>query len=165
MSNKYPTYLDEEVLNATPLRFVPLLYHAALDSIASARRYIRLGDIRARSQAISKAMRIVTELSLSLDRKVGGELSKNLAELYNYVQSLLIKGNFQQSEPPLAEAERLLGTLAEAWEICAQSTAPPANHQEQIDPKHEPLSEPLPESLLEPLPESMSWVYSAQSLR
>jgi flagellar protein FliS len=161
MSNKYPTYLDEEVLNATPLRFVLLLYRAALDSIASARRYIRLGDIRARSLAISKAMRIVTELSLSLDKKVGGELSKNLAELYNYMQSLLIKANFEQSDPPLAEAERLLGTLAEAWEICAQSAATRVDHQDQIDPKHEPL----PDSLPEPLRESMSWAYSTQSLR
>jgi flagellar protein FliS len=157
MSNKYPTYLDEEVLNATPLKFVLLLYRAALDSIASARRYIRLGDIRARSQAITKAMRIVTELSLSLDKKAGGELSKNLAELYSYVQSLLIKANSKQCDPPLAEAERLLGTLAEAWEICAQSAAAPLNHQEQIDPKHEPLPDPLLEA--------MPWAYSAHSLR
>jgi flagellar secretion chaperone FliS len=157
MSNKYPAYLDEEVLNATPLRFVFLLYRAALDSIASARRYIRLGDIRARSLAISKAMRIVAELSLSLDRKAGGELSKNLAELYSYVQSLLTKANFKQSEAPLAEAERLLGTLAEAWEICAQSAPAPAAHQAQIDPKHEPLPEPPSDP--------MSWAYSTQSLR
>jgi flagellar secretion chaperone FliS len=157
MSNKYPTYLDEEVLNATPLRFVLLLYRAALESIASARRYIRLGDIRSRSLAITKAMRIVTELTLSLDKKVGGELSKNLAELYNYMQSLLIKANFEQSEAPLAEAERLLGTLAEAWENCAQSLAAPVDHQEQIDPIHEPL----PDSVAE----AKSWTYSAQSLR
>ena len=56
MSNKYPTYFEDEVLNATPLKFVQLLYRGALDSIASARRYLRLGDIRARSLAISKAM-------------------------------------------------------------------------------------------------------------
>jgi flagellar protein FliS len=157
MSNKYPTYLDEEVLNATPLKFVLLLYRAASDSIASARRYIRLGDIRARSLAISKAMRIVTELSLSLDKKVGGELSRNLAELYSYVQSLLIEANFEQSDAPLAEAERLLGTLGEAWEICAQSAATRVDQQEQIDPK--------PESLPDPLPDPRSWAYSAHSLR
>jgi flagellar protein FliS len=157
MSKKYPTYLDEEVLNATPLKFVQLLYRAAMDSIASARRYLRLGDIRARSQAISKAMRIVTELSLSLDKKAGGELSKNLAALYSYVVSLLIKANSEQRDPPLAEAERLLGTLAEAWEICAQSAAAPVDREEQIDPKHEPLPEPLPDP--------MSRTYGAQSLR
>lgn len=133
MSNKYPAFLDEEVLNATPLKFVHLLYRGALDSIAAARRYLRLGDIRARSKAISKAMGIVTELSLSLNRQAGGELSKNLAELYSYIEILLIKANSEQCDPPLAEAERLLGTLEEAWRICAQSD-PASAYQQQGEP-------------------------------
>ncbi len=130
MSNKYPTYVDEEVLNATPLKFVQMLYRGALDSIVAARRYLRLGDISARSLAISKAMRIVTELSLALDHQAGGELSKNLAQLYHYVETLLIKANWEQRDPPLAEAERLLTTLAEAWEICAQESAPPVAQEQ-----------------------------------
>jgi flagellar protein FliS len=125
MSKKYPVFLDEEVLSATPLKLVHLLYRGALDSIASARRYLRVGDIRARSLAISKAMGIVTELSLSLNRQAGADLSRNLAELYSYIETLLIKANTEQCDPPLAEAERLLGTLEEAWKICAQAAAPP----------------------------------------
>jgi flagellar protein FliS len=134
MSNKYPTFLDEEVLTATPLRFVQLLYRGALDSVASARRYLRLGDIRARSCAINKAMAIVTELSLALNHQAGGELSKNLALLYGYVELLLMKANAQQVDPPLAEAERLLGTLAEAWDACAPAAAAPPIHQQIDDP-------------------------------
>jgi flagellar protein FliS len=134
MSNKYPTFLDEEVLTATPLKFVQLLYRGALDSIASARRYLRLGDIRARSRAINKAMAMVTELSLSLNQQAGGELSKNLALLYGYIELLLMKANSQQIDPPLAEAERLLGTLAEAWEACAPPAAAPSSYQEVNDP-------------------------------
>jgi flagellar protein FliS len=117
-----------------------LLYRGALDSIASARRYLRLGDIRSRSRAITKAMAIVTELSLSLNLQAGGELSKNLSELYGYVELLLMKANAKQSDPPLAEAERLLSTLAEAWEICAQSTPAPLACPEQLEPRSEPLS-------------------------
>ena len=51
-------------------------------------------------------------------------MSKNLAELYSYVEMLLIRANSEQCDPPLAEAERLLGTLEEAWKICAQAAAP-----------------------------------------
>jgi flagellar protein FliS len=76
---------------------------------------LKLGDIRARSRSVSKAMAIVTELSLSLNHTVGGDLSKNLAELYAYTEKLLIQGNQEQSDPPLAEAERLLSTLLEGW--------------------------------------------------
>jgi flagellar protein FliS len=117
-TNRYQNYNEEEILNAGPIRLIQLLYRGALDSIISARRYLKLGDIRARSRAISKAMTIITELALSLDHTAGGDLSKNLAELYAYTQTLLIQANVKQSDPPLAEAERLLSTLLEAWQDC-----------------------------------------------
>ena len=134
LNQAYRNHFDEEVLNASPLKFVDLLYRGTLDSIASARRYLRLGDIRARSFAISKAMGIITELSLSLNQHEGGELSRNLADLYGYVQMLLIKANSLQCDPPLEEAERLLAILAEAWESCAQAAAAPVSYQETYEP-------------------------------
>ena len=124
-TNGYQSYVDEEVLAANPRKLVLLLYSAALDSIASARRYLRLGDIRARSRAINKAMRIVTELSLSLSGSQHPELTGSLAELYAYVETLLIRANTGQCDPPLAEAERLLGTLASAWEAESESIPGP----------------------------------------
>src|SRR5260370_30187884 len=81
----YHNYLEEEVMAANRLQLVRLLYRGALDSITAARRHLRLGEIRARSGAISKAMAIVTELARSLDTQMSGELSQNLAELYGYV--------------------------------------------------------------------------------
>ncbi len=116
--NRYQNYMEDEVLTAGPLRLIQLLYRGALDSITAARRCLKLGDIRGRSRAISKAMAVVTELSLSLDHTVGGDVSRNLAELYAYCQNLLIQANVKQFDPPLAEAERLLTTLLEAWQEC-----------------------------------------------
>src|ERR1700730_14377238 len=104
-NNGYQNYVGDEVAEANPLKLVELLYRGALDSITAARRYLNLGDIRARSRAISKAMAIVTELSLSLNHTTGGDLRKNLDELYGYEQKLLIQANVGQSDPPLAEAE------------------------------------------------------------
>ncbi|MSV35605.1 MAG: flagellar protein FliS [Bryobacterales bacterium] len=60
---------------------------------------------------------------LSLDHTAGGELSRNLVELYAYMQTRLIDANTNQADPPLAEVERLLTTLADAWRA---ATAPPA---------------------------------------
>lgn len=125
MRNKrYQESLDDEILTADPVRLTQMLYRGAVDSITTARRYLKLGDIRARSRAISKAMAIVTELSLSLNHTTGGDVSKNLAELYAYTEKLLIQANREQSDPPLAEAERLLSTLLEAWESCIAANKP-----------------------------------------
>ncbi len=92
----YQSYFEDELLEASPLTLVLMLYRGALDAIARARRHLRAGDIRARSRAIAKAMAIVTELSLSLNRQEGGELSRNLAGLYGYARKLLIQANFEQ---------------------------------------------------------------------
>jgi len=124
-NNAFHSYLDHEVLTAPPLQLVQLLYRGALDSISSARRYLKLGDIRARSRAVTKALLLVAELMRSLNREEGGEVSRNLARLYGYISKLLLKANAEQIDPPLAEAEQLLGSLAEAWEKVAQVVAPP----------------------------------------
>lgn len=140
-TNRYQTYVEEEILTADPVQLIQLLYRGALDSITSARRYLKLGDIRARSRAISKAMTIVTELSLSLNHTAGGDLSPKLAELYAYTQTLLIQANVNQSDPPLAEAERLLSTLLDGWQACSPPEKPAGKNAASTEPSmpHEPV--------------------------
>jgi flagellar secretion chaperone FliS len=117
-NNGYQSYFDNEVLAASPLKLIQMLYGAALDSIAAARRHLRQKDIRARTRAINKTIGIVTELSQCLNHEAGGDLSRNLAGLYGYILRLLIEAGLKQTEAPLAEAEGLLSTLAEAWKAC-----------------------------------------------
>jgi flagellar secretion chaperone FliS len=114
----YQKYFDNEVLAASPLKLIQTLYGSTLDSIAAARRHVRRGEIRDRTCAINKAIGTVTELSRCLNYEAGGILSRNLAGLYGYVLRLLIEANIRQIEAPLAEAEALLSTLAEAWTGC-----------------------------------------------
>lgn len=115
-------YIENEILQADPIRLIQLLYRGAIDAVGKARTHVREGDIPARSNQITKASNIVTELALSLDRDQGGELAVNLAELYDYIQRRLQDANFRQIEEPLAEVERLLTTLLEAWDQCAPGT-------------------------------------------
>lgn len=119
----YQNYFDNEVLAASPLKLIEILYTAALDSIGAARRHIRNRDIRARTGAINKAVRIVAELSRNLNHEADRVLSRNLAGLYGWIGRLLVEANTKQIEAPLAEAEALLSTLAEAWGAC--TTAAP----------------------------------------
>jgi flagellar secretion chaperone FliS len=121
----YQSYFDNEVLAASPLKLIQLLYAAALDSIAAARRHVHRGDIRARTRAINKALRIVAELSRCLNHDAGGNLSHSLAGLYAYVIRRLLEASATQKEAPLADAERLLSTLEEAWKTCTPGLREP----------------------------------------
>ena len=109
-------YLESRILSADPIELVRLLYQAAIERVREARRHLAAGDIAARARSITKAMEILTELTVSLDRERGGEIAARLLQLYDYMQRRLLEANFQQSDPPLAEVLSLLVTLSEGWE-------------------------------------------------
>jgi flagellar protein FliS len=111
----YKNQQDWDILGASPLELVRALYRGAIQSIRIARTALSKGQIRERSTAITKACSIVQELTISLDKDAGGEVAASLAELYVYIHRRLGDANIEQSDAPLAEAERLLGTLLEAW--------------------------------------------------
>jgi flagellar protein FliS len=116
------SYADREVLDARGCRLVILLYEKAIDSVAAARVHLRQGRIRDRSEKITQASEILNELALSVNHEAGGEVSRNLVELYAYLQTLLNTANTEQVEAPLQEAESLLTTLVEAWRSCDESS-------------------------------------------
>jgi flagellar protein FliS len=116
-------YLENVILEVDGCRLIQIVYQAAMEAVGRAREHLRNGAILERSREISRASELLNELALSLDHTVGGELSRNLAELYDYIQHLLQEANFKQVEPPLAEAQDLLHTLFEAWQL-AESRLP-----------------------------------------
>ena len=124
--------LETEILSAGPFRRVQMLYEGALDALAKARIALAAKDIRARAAQVNKAYDILSELALSLDHSRGESVTKELVELYDYVQRCLIEGNAKQVDRPFADAERVLNTLLEAWksipEVEAPSTAAPGGH-------------------------------------
>ena len=132
----YQDNRESEILNAGPLELVVMLYRAAIDSLADARRHLKAGDIRQRSKAISKVSAILSELTQSLDHEKGGSIAKNLTELYDYLQHLILKANSEQIELPLIEAATLLGTLLEGWETCVPVPILSSAYQSQHDEEY-----------------------------
>jgi flagellar protein FliS len=118
----YHRYREAEILSASPLHLVCLLYRGAIEAIATARQCLAGRDIAGRSRAVNKALKITTELIFTLDHQKGAELSRKLVELYDYVQRLLIDANCRQADAPMAEAQTLMVTLLEAWETCESAS-------------------------------------------
>ncbi|MGE5645494.1 MAG: flagellar export chaperone FliS [Acidobacteriota bacterium] len=118
MGSAQQAYFESRVLSADPLELVELLYEAAIESVAAARRHLRAGEIAARSHEISRTCEILMELQGSVDREAGGALAANLIELYDYMQRRLIRANCEQADAPLAEVSNLLATLLEGWTAC-----------------------------------------------
>ena len=125
MYNPYENYLENQILSASSLQLVTILYRAAIDALQAARSHLASGDIRARTASATRAQEIVGELALSVNRDAG-ELSGRLLELYDYVLRRTHEGSFQGNDEAFAEAIQLLGTLLEGWESAQASLEQPA---------------------------------------
>lgn len=115
-ANPYDSHLETQVLSASPVELVQLLYRAAIDALAAARLHLAAGDIAARAAAVTRAMNLVGELTQSLDPDRGGALASQLRDLYSYILRRIHEGNYQQQDAPFAEASQLLTTLLDAWQ-------------------------------------------------
>lgn len=113
-------YRKNAVLTATPGQLVLMLYDAALQAMARARDAFSrpetdLKRYEAVNAEIRKARRIITELQGRLDFSANEELAGQLFRLYDYYNRRLQEANLKKQPAPVAEVERLLGDLRNAW--------------------------------------------------
>lgn len=109
--------VESSVNGADPHKLILMLYQGALLAIASAKNQMQCKEFVAKGASISKAMMIIDEgLKSSLDMKVGGELPKNLAALYDYMNQRLLHANLNNDPTVLDEVSGLLSELKGAWE-------------------------------------------------
>jgi flagellar protein FliS len=114
-------YRRTQAESSTPLERVVLLYDGAIRFLTAAGEAFDRGDSRGRATGVSRALAILTELQNTLDMQQGGELSKNLDALYDYVIGRLLDATAKGDRTAVDEAIRLLSTVREAWaQIAAQ---------------------------------------------
>ena len=77
--------LKHDVATADPHRLTLMLMQGALDKLAYAKGAISRGDLKGRSDNVSKATAIFINLKDTLDIEVGGEMAQNLDSLYEYI--------------------------------------------------------------------------------
>jgi flagellar protein FliS len=123
-------YRANAVLTASPGRLVLMLYDGALKALqiahdAFARPETDMARIQAINTQLLKAQAIIGELQATLNHEAGGEFSRNLDRLYDYFLRRLIEANLRKDEKPVAEVERLLRDVRDAWAemLAKQDTA------------------------------------------
>ena len=119
--------VETSAMSATPHQLITMLFEGASTAIGLARHYMTVGDIPAKSGAISKAIGIVEEgLKASLDPDAGGPegaaLTANLSALYDCVVQRLLYANLRNDPNWLDQAEELLENVASAWRAIGQNS-------------------------------------------
>lgn len=108
--------IESAVHLTDPHRLIEMLFDGAIAAVLKAGFALQQGDIAAKGQSTSRAIRIIDEgLKASLDPDVG-EISLNLASLYDYMTHTLLQANLHNSQEQYDEVLTLLKDLRDAWQ-------------------------------------------------
>jgi flagellar protein FliS len=108
---------DTSVEGADPHQLVSLLFEALLRHILAARGALDRQDAAYKSEALSKAVRIIEEgLKAGLNLRDGGEVAANLHQLYEYSVVRLTHANLRNDRQALDEVLALIEPVAQSWQ-------------------------------------------------
>jgi flagellar protein FliS len=102
---------------ADGVQLIQMLFNGLMDSLAATEGHMARNEISEKSQAISRATKILVGLRGSLDFEKGGELARNLDDLYDYSTRRLLKASIRNDIEAVQEVKGLLGEINGAWEL------------------------------------------------
>jgi len=115
MSNPYRKYKETQVVSASREKLLLMMYEGAIKFTKLAIKAAEDKNIPERCTYIGRAYDIIVELNNTLDHTVGGEISKNLEQLYMFITDQYTKANINGTVQPLHDALKILETLYEGW--------------------------------------------------
>jgi len=103
------------VAAADPHRLVMMLMDGVMERMAIAKACIERGEIAKKARLLHSCVTLLGELRGSLNMYKGGELARNLSELYDYMMRQLLRANLESSAAYIKEVISLLSEVRSAW--------------------------------------------------
>lgn len=106
------------VAGADPHRLVLMLMDGTLERLAIARGCMERrgrGDVGRKAQLLTQCLSMIGELRGGLNLEQGGELARNLSDLYEYMTRQLLRANADNNAGYITEVQGLLGEIRSAW--------------------------------------------------
>lgn len=119
--NPYAQYQQAQIETAPPEQLLLMLYDGAIRFSNVAKKAIEDKDFQVANTHCMKVQNILTELIVTLDMEVGGELAQNLFDLYDYMNRLSMQANLQKDPGPIDEILTHLKELRMAWAQAAKN--------------------------------------------
>jgi len=103
------------VATADSVQLIQMLFDGLIESLRAAEGQIARGAIEEKSRSLARAGKIVLGLQSALNFESGGEIARNLDELYGYVTRRLLHVNLHNDLEALKEVYGLMAEIQSAW--------------------------------------------------
>ncbi len=113
-------YTQSAILTSSPEKLIQMLYERAVEMINMA--ISKAENTEMRNSYLVRAEEIVFYLNSILDMEKGGEISKNLRALYDFIYRQLVDGNINVDIEKLKLTRDLLQELLDTWKEAYKRT-------------------------------------------
>lgn len=115
MKNAYQKYKATSVQSASREKILLMLYEGAIRFTKQAIKACEEKKIADKCYNIGRAYDIIMELNNTLDHKIGGEIAKNLEQLYMFIMDQFTKANISTNTENLHCALKIIENLYQGW--------------------------------------------------
>ena len=112
-------YATTQISTASSVQVVVLLYDGTISSMKLAQESMVALNFHDKARFLDRALRIVGELSASLNMDEGGVVAQGLQRIYEYVQFELTQANLKNEPARLESPIRCMSEIREAWQDLA----------------------------------------------
>lgn len=113
-------YQKSQIETATPERILIMLYDGAIQFLNIAKIELNANTVPLNIQKIHNnimgAQKIITEFQNTLNMEIGGEMARNLYDLYDYLYKRLIEANMKKDVTIIDEVLVHLKDLRDTWQ-------------------------------------------------
>ena len=113
-------YLRTKILTASPEELRLMLYDGAIKFCRQAKDGLDQKNFEQSYNGLTRAQKIVLELSTSLNSAIDPDLYEKLNSLYTYIYRLLVDANLERSAAKVEEAIGLIEYEKETWKLLMQ---------------------------------------------
>lgn len=128
-ANPYQKYKQTSITSASREQILLMLYEGAIKFTKLAIQAAEQKKIAERGQNLMRAYDIIMELQVSLDHKVGGDVAKQLDQLYTFVLDQYTKMNISGDIEAAKAALKVIENLYEGWKVAVEK------YKKEIDEK------------------------------
>jgi len=97
-------------------QLIVMLFNGALESLGRVQAAMAGGDHATKNKSVRATIEIIGYLRGILNPKVGSQISKNLAALYEYMVGRLSRANVKNDADGVKEVSRLMSEIKSGWE-------------------------------------------------
>ncbi len=108
-------YRETDIQSMTREKMIVLLYEKLVSDLNEAKAATERGDRVAMTKRINHSQRIISELRNALDHSIGGDISRNLESLYDFMFHEHLEMMVDQETRHVDNCIRVITPLLDAW--------------------------------------------------